>query len=352
VSNQCFNLAIDIVQRIHALATRSKSWREEVALHLAKKGTALTFDQAKTLADVADELKLSCAELKDLRNAIRASRMWLNRVRKYNLENGDVSAEELESLLVEHSKLLIQMPEEADNLKQATKGFCLCRRPYVGFMIACDTCNEWYHGSCIGISETQADRYDTYTCVRCGVKRLFDQNVNNIVCVVKKWTSPVDLKKSRQMEYQRHQRKVRKEKKDIEKFESIVCELYAHMKVINNSDNHMIPSFTDLHNEQKPNEDEIQSNQICCVQSTTSSICRDTELNTSLEIQNNMNLDDCDNALKGGSCQYSTIKSADSEYNQSHSIYSSVIKSESQILHDSLRYVKVYSSVEEGKFWL
>jgi hypothetical protein len=33
--------------------------------------------------------------------------------------------------------------------------FCICRKGYrVGdFMIACDECDEWYHGACVGFEE-------------------------------------------------------------------------------------------------------------------------------------------------------------------------------------------------------
>jgi hypothetical protein len=35
------------------------------------------------------------------------------------------------------------------------KLYCICRKPYVNgvFMIACDSCQEWYHGECVGIKE-------------------------------------------------------------------------------------------------------------------------------------------------------------------------------------------------------
>jgi PHD-finger len=311
-------------------------------------------DEAKAIVDEGDELKLSCSELKDLRNAMRASRMWLNRVRKHNLENGEVSAEELERLLLEHNKLIIPMPEEADNLKQATKGFCLCRRPYVGFMIACDTCNEWYHGSCIGISETQADRFDTYTCIRCGVKRLFDQSVSSVVCVVKKWTSQSDLKKSRQTDFQRHQRKVRKEKKDLEKFEAILCELHSNMQIIKYPDMQLVPSISDLDKAQQTlplplNVDEIQANTNGTLQTISTPLCSDTALLTSPEFQDNSNLGQIDIALSLDSCQLSTLMVADSEVNQSHSIDAPLNNCESQILHDSLNNGKVHDPVHEGK---
>jgi len=45
--------------------------------------------------------------------------------------------------------------------------YCSCRRPWEGrFMIMCDYCKEWYHGSCVNISSTEALDID-----KCGVCR-------------------------------------------------------------------------------------------------------------------------------------------------------------------------------------
>jgi hypothetical protein len=45
---------------------------------------------------------------------------------------------------------------------------CLCENPTVNygtFMIACDTCSVWFHGSCVGISED--DQVEEWYCRRC-----------------------------------------------------------------------------------------------------------------------------------------------------------------------------------------
>ena len=35
------------------------------------------------------------------------------------------------------------------------------------FMIACDYCGGWYHGSCVGVSEDAATLLETYKCPAC-----------------------------------------------------------------------------------------------------------------------------------------------------------------------------------------
>eukprot|EP00053_Salpingoeca_punica_P016602 m.157467 g.157467 ORF g.157467 m.157467 type:complete len:369 (+) comp17005_c3_seq3:2150-3256(+) len=47
--------------------------------------------------------------------------------------------------------------------------FCICRKPFDGkaFMIQCETCDEWYHGSCVGVTKKQAKDIEAYKCARC-----------------------------------------------------------------------------------------------------------------------------------------------------------------------------------------
>ena len=46
--------------------------------------------------------------------------------------------------------------------------FCICRKKYDGeFMIACDYCNEWFHGKCVGIGEQAGQRISSYKCQLC-----------------------------------------------------------------------------------------------------------------------------------------------------------------------------------------
>jgi hypothetical protein len=47
--------------------------------------------------------------------------------------------------------------------------YCICKRPYdiPRFMIACDRCDQWFHGECIEISEKQGEFIDLYFCENC-----------------------------------------------------------------------------------------------------------------------------------------------------------------------------------------
>ncbi|XP_075774582.1 LOW QUALITY PROTEIN: histone lysine demethylase PHF8 [Pelodiscus sinensis] len=47
--------------------------------------------------------------------------------------------------------------------------YCLCRLPYdvTRFMIECDGCQDWFHGSCVGVEEDAAADIDLYHCPNC-----------------------------------------------------------------------------------------------------------------------------------------------------------------------------------------
>ncbi|KAI8342913.1 hypothetical protein BC941DRAFT_387745 [Chlamydoabsidia padenii] len=47
--------------------------------------------------------------------------------------------------------------------------YCFCQKPYdvSQFMIACDRCDQWFHGECIGIDEKQGEFIDLYFCADC-----------------------------------------------------------------------------------------------------------------------------------------------------------------------------------------
>ncbi|XP_076468980.1 uncharacterized protein LOC143299580 [Babylonia areolata] len=67
--------------------------------------------------------------------------------------------------ITQHHRRADDPPEETDDNNQP---YCLCRRPWEGrFMIQCDYCQEWYHGSCVNITATDALDIDKYKCESC-----------------------------------------------------------------------------------------------------------------------------------------------------------------------------------------
>ncbi|XP_062853895.1 nucleosome-remodeling factor subunit BPTF-like isoform X2 [Trichomycterus rosablanca] len=67
--------------------------------------------------------------------------------------------------------------------KKDTKLYCICRTPYdeTKFYIGCDLCTNWYHGDCVGITEKQAKKMDDYICAEC--KRAQEGSTEELFCI-------------------------------------------------------------------------------------------------------------------------------------------------------------------------
>lgn len=58
--------------------------------------------------------------------------------------------------------------ENGEDISDVNKNtYCLCGGPEHGFMIRCDTCDEWYHGPCVNITKELADTMQFYYCPAC-----------------------------------------------------------------------------------------------------------------------------------------------------------------------------------------
>lgn len=60
------------------------------------------------------------------------------------------------------------------------KLYCICRQPYDAkrFMIACDRCDEWFHGECISIDERDSEFIDLYFCDDCFTSKALLYNLH------------------------------------------------------------------------------------------------------------------------------------------------------------------------------
>ena len=52
--------------------------------------------------------------------------------------------------------------------------YCICRKgdDSVNYMIICEKCKEWFHGKCLGMPKSVADKISNYYCLCC--TRKFD----------------------------------------------------------------------------------------------------------------------------------------------------------------------------------
>ena len=47
------------------------------------------------------------------------------------------------------------------------QSFCYCKRKATDSMVQCERCNEWYHFSCLGLSDQDVDNIDHFYCNEC-----------------------------------------------------------------------------------------------------------------------------------------------------------------------------------------
>jgi hypothetical protein len=129
----------DLVSKIRGLSVKVSKWTTKTKI-LLTSGERIELQDARNLVEAGEKLKVQTKELKHLKAEIRAARNWSNRAKRCNVEHGSIHVNDVKQLIEEHNSLLIEMPDELEILKQATIGYCICRRPYDGFMIGCDHC--------------------------------------------------------------------------------------------------------------------------------------------------------------------------------------------------------------------
>ena len=128
-----------MVSKIRGLSVKVSKWTK-IIRELFESGEKIDMQDARNLLESGEKLKVQTEELKLLRAQLRATRTWSNNAKKCNLEQGSIHVSDVKQLIEEHESLLIEMPDELEVLRQATVGYCICRRPYDGFMIGCDHC--------------------------------------------------------------------------------------------------------------------------------------------------------------------------------------------------------------------
>jgi len=75
------------------------------------------------------------------------------------------NSKDLDAWICDDCNSIMQNPEE--------QLYCICKTPYDDsrWYIGCDSCQDWFHGECIGLSKEDGDLMDTYVCEACKKKR-------------------------------------------------------------------------------------------------------------------------------------------------------------------------------------
>uniref|UniRef100_A0A9J8DC64 Bromodomain PHD finger transcription factor n=1 Tax=Cyprinus carpio carpio TaxID=630221 RepID=A0A9J8DC64_CYPCA len=88
--------------------------------------------------------------------------------------------EERDASKSKHKKMISTTSKDS---KRDIKLYCICKTPYdeSKFYIGCDLCSNWYHGECVGITEKEAKKMDDYICSEC--KRAQEGSTEELYCI-------------------------------------------------------------------------------------------------------------------------------------------------------------------------
>lgn len=158
----------------------------------------MSAEQLKDFIKEADKVILEHnEELSKLRTEQRKAKNWKQKLDAFQEGGGSGQGEVFEELKREAESLCVNVQEEIDSIEQASRLYCLCRQLYFGRMVGCDSCDDWFHLTCVGLSEGQADKSENYICIRCSLRNSFVQAVHSTAQTANKWMTPEEHFRSR-----------------------------------------------------------------------------------------------------------------------------------------------------------
>lgn len=67
----------------------------------------------------------------------------------------------------DYKAMTSELSDEASEMEEDEKPYCICRKPEGGTMIRCEQCLEWYHIDCIKIDKSLASKLPSFICHLC-----------------------------------------------------------------------------------------------------------------------------------------------------------------------------------------
>ncbi|OWK58285.1 Nucleosome-remodeling factor subunit BPTF [Lonchura striata] len=168
VCNQVMKYILDKIDKEEKQAAKKRKREESVEQKRSKQNatklSALLFKHKEQLK--AEILKKRALLDKDLQIEVQ---------KRKREEEKDCSASK--------SKKKKMISTTSKETKKDTKLYCICKTPYdeSKFYIGCDLCTNWYHGECVGITEKEAKKMDVYICNEC--KRAQEGSSEELYCI-------------------------------------------------------------------------------------------------------------------------------------------------------------------------
>ncbi|KAG5519343.1 hypothetical protein PMAC_001968 [Pneumocystis sp. 'macacae'] len=137
--------------------------------------TANMFDDKK-----CDEIRVECLDMSDSKIAlaykkdVKKEKLKKRKINGLNMEGNYIGDLEIDHRVdvFQNNTIKKSQTNNFNNFKNENiELYCICQKPDTGcWMIACDGCDNWYHGECVKIAKTDEELLDKYFCESCTKK--------------------------------------------------------------------------------------------------------------------------------------------------------------------------------------
>jgi hypothetical protein len=195
-------------EKAEAMIANSLVWKSKAKQMLAFKSSAfLTLDELKEFIKQGETILFmnNASELTSLRSELKKGKQWKNSFEALTQNEEMIQSKmtDINDLIAESKSLRVNVSDLVDSVLQATRMYCLCRQVYFGQMIGCDTCDEWYHVQCVGLSFAQAEKVEKYVCIRCLLKASIHSTAGYCAKITNKWMDCTDHFRNTEMNIQK-----------------------------------------------------------------------------------------------------------------------------------------------------
>lgn len=144
--------------------------KERLKLQILRKRELL---ETVTLRNVQDEIErelgFSEGEPSVIDRTDEIIALALPKTSKKKTDLKRKKSESQDETVPEAKKKKKQNMKNVEHMNVDEKLYCVCKTPYdnTKFYVGCDLCNDWFHGSCVGITEDMALTIDEFMCEDC-----------------------------------------------------------------------------------------------------------------------------------------------------------------------------------------
>ena len=221
------------------------------AIKQRQPGTLMEIDAFRIFVKKGEKLLLDFPEIGEMRGEWRRAKAWISKLQKTGIEKGLARTSDLQDLVEEAKTLYADVSGNIDAIQSATKTYCLCRQAFHGEMVGCDTCEEWYHFQCIGMTKVQAEKCDKFICLKCSLKTSFMNAASIAAEATNRWMAHEDTSRFHEQKKQKLLKKKLKDDKELVlvKRNTLIMEKYmAYRLMLEGADapaDFNLPALTD-----------------------------------------------------------------------------------------------------------